>query len=795
MISPRWKKQIRDFTGSRGRSTLMLTAITAGIFAVTVILSTFVILTREMSRNYLDTNPAAATLVVGEVTEELLNAALDFPGVAEAEARRVVIARVVVGDNWLPMRLFVIDDFEQMRLNTFQPVSGAWPPAPGAMLIEQTAERVLEQTTGGSVTVKTPGGAPTKVQITGIVHDATLAPAWQDQTGYGYITRQTLAMLGEAPILDELRILLDGDPANITLIEDKARSLALLLGERGFTVDEIRIPPPLTHPHQTQMMGILFLFLAFAAMAFFLSTILVANIVAALLARQVREIGVMKAVGARTSQIVLLYLSMLFGVGLFSLMIGLPSGLFAAGKFADLIAELLNLVLYSYAVPIWTYVILITSGLLVPVLVALPVIAKASSISVRKAMFDTEATNVSVTQIRGLSLSLNMALRNMFRRRGRLYLSLALLAAGGGMFITALNTNNSWQTFVDRVYTDRSYDAEFILNEPTPKSQIAQAIAKLPDIEQVEMWGYSRTVFAQDGQIDISRTYPDGGHGSFTLLGIPPETTLIDFPLIEGRWLRTGDTEAIVLNQIAKALVADARIGDQITLSLDSHGENEVWELAGVVEEIGSGAAAYVTDRAFDEAAGTDGRAQMIRIATVLDDPIERAALIGVIDTALQQAGIGIKGAVPLTLLRTAMGEHVIVLVATLIMTAILLAIIGLLGLTSTMSMNVLERTREIGVMKVSGATPSVIVKIIVSEGVFIALMSWFLAILLSIPLTLQIGSIVGEMSFKTPLGLNVSWAAVFYWLCLVVVLSAFASLAPAWRAARMPVQKAITHD
>src|SRR5690606_21543647 len=69
----------------------------------------------------------------------------------------------------------------------------------------------------------------------------------------------------------------------------------------------IRVPPPLHHPHQTQMTTILALLLVFSVLVLLMSCFLAASLVQSLMARQVREIGVMKALGASTGQLAGLY--------------------------------------------------------------------------------------------------------------------------------------------------------------------------------------------------------------------------------------------------------------------------------------------------------------------------------------------------------------------------------------------------------------------------------------------------------------------------------------------------------
>ena len=97
------------------------------------------------------------------------------------------------------------------------------------------------------------------------------------------MSRATLASLGEAPLLHELRVAVRDHTLDRGAIEAQAKELARLLNERGYKVREIRVPPPGRHPHQTQMTTILIMMLAFSVMALLLSGILVATSLAAML--------------------------------------------------------------------------------------------------------------------------------------------------------------------------------------------------------------------------------------------------------------------------------------------------------------------------------------------------------------------------------------------------------------------------------------------------------------------------------------------------------------------------------
>src|SRR5471032_824352 len=115
MLSPRWTKLIRDVALTPGRVLLMVLAMAAGVCALATMLSSYTILSRETTRNYLDTNPPSATLQLERIDAPLLAAIRAFPGIAQAQASGTVGVTLAGEGAALPLTIFVVDDFNQLR--------------------------------------------------------------------------------------------------------------------------------------------------------------------------------------------------------------------------------------------------------------------------------------------------------------------------------------------------------------------------------------------------------------------------------------------------------------------------------------------------------------------------------------------------------------------------------------------------------------------------------------------------------------------------------------------------------
>ena len=117
------------------------------------------------------------------------------------------------------------------------------------------------------------------------------------------------------------------------------------------------------------------------------------------------------------------------------------------------------------------------------------------------------------------------------------------------------------------------------------------------------------------------------------------------------------------------------------------------------------------------------------------------------------------------------------------------------MGLAGTMGMNVLERTREIGIMRAIGATDRAVMRMVIVEGLLIGLISWVLGAILSFPITYMLSAIVSLAIFSTPIQVIFTPTGFLIWLAMVVVLSALASVLPARNAARLTIREVLAYE
>ena len=798
-MSPRWTKIVRDARLARGRLLMIIAALAVSIAAVVTMHSAYLVLAREVPRNYNSTNPASAQLEMDrEIGAGVLAQIARQPNIAAAELGATSTARVEVAPGkWLPMRIFVIPDFAKLRINTLGREAGSWPPLPGTLLIERSALALSGSAVGQALTVQFQQGDRHRILLSGVVHDPGLAPAGQEHVLYGYATPETLARFGVKVPLDLLKIVVARGAGDSGAIEQSARALARMLQQQGVQVHEVRIPPPMQHPHQSQMNTVLLMLLIFSLLVLLLGGVLTATIIGGLLTEQVRQIAIMKAIGATRLQLAGLYLALVGALAALALLIALPLGICVGRGLISSVAALLNLRIESMALPWQLYAATVALGLAVPLAAALAPILAATRMTVQAAMQDRNVSRGapgaswplrSLTAIAARDPAFTLALRNLLRRRSRFLLTMLLLSGAGAMFLTSMNLRAAWEHNVAQASADRRFDLELRLEAAEPEQRLMGLIGALASVRRVEPWSLAPAALAGAGNLSISRRYPDGGHGSFTLRAAPAGTTLVARAMLAGRWLGPDDGDAAVINTQAQATVFPGATVDSI-ITLKIAQRTRRFRVVGVVRDILAPGAVYVTPAAFAAATGSQNRVNAVRIA--LSDNTPAPAAAAAIGAALAQAGIGVKSTLTEQSFSAAQGAHIYILVWALGLIAAVMAVVGLLGLASSLGNSVLERTREFGVMRAVGASSGAVVRSVLYEGVLTGCAS----VLVAIPAALLPSAIVGSMLASLSnqyMPLQLSAPAAALWLAIVMLAALMVSYVPAARAAALTIKQTL---
>jgi len=789
-LRPRWRKVLRDAWLHKPRTALVVLAIAVGILGAGSVLDTWSLIRRATRDEFRESHPASATLRTDSVDAALLAQVRARPDIRFAQARRVTLGSVRVADGARTAELFVVDDYSNIRIGKVQPERGTWPPANDDLVLESSSVEFSGLTVGDSVLVQVGDGSPCALAVAGIARDVGLAPGWMEHVVYGFVTRGTLERLGVPSAFNELQIVVRDETMDRDAVRRVAYDVKSMLERGGHRVSDVDVPVPGRHVHAAQIDSLLFTQGAFGLLALLLSGFLVVNLVAAMLAGQVREIGVMKAIGATSWQIGAMYLVLAFGLGVVASALAVPAAAIIGRGYATFTADLLNFSVAGIAIPKSAILLQVAVGIVVPVAAAAFPVARWCGITVSEALRDFGITDRGqsstkwrlLTRLPGVTRPLLLSLRNAFRRRQRMVLTLLTLATGGAVYLGALNLRASVIGSVDLLYSSQRYDMTLRFARAWPAESLEAAIRATTGVTSAEAWAAGRG----------ARWREDGTLGNSFPIAAPPVDTRLFVPnVIAGRWLRATDTNAVVVN--SRVLEDDPDFAPGRDVRLMVAGRRQRWRVVGVVET-GPSASAFV-GREMLARMLNDGRVDRAVVAATDTSAGSRVALVQQLRSDLSSRGFDVQTSQLVQAGRVVMQDHLLMVVGFLGIMSNLMIVVGGLGLAATMSLAVLERTREIGVLRAIGARHGSILSMIQVEALVIALASWVIALPLSVPMSVVLGRAFGRIMIPVPVSFTPGLGGVLRWLAVVVIVSVAASAWPAYRAMRITTARALAYE
>jgi len=793
MPGPRWRKVFRDLWGSKTHTLLVALSIAAGVFAVGMVAGSQAILSHELTASYLAINPASATLYTDPFDDDQIQVVRRMSQVSDAEGLREIVVRVKTGpDQWQNLFLFAIADFKNIRINKIQPFSGEWPPPKHELLVERASLNLTKAKVGDTITVEAPDGKQRDMRIAGLAYDLNEPPTEFTGIAFGYITLDTVEWLGQPRTFNQLNVVVAGDTLDKNHIHDVANQVRDKIEQGGRRVYSVYLPTPGQHPADSVIQPLLLILGVLGLLSLLASGFLIVNTISAMLTQQVRQIGVMKAVGARRTQITVLYLGMIFVFSVLALIIAMPLAEIAAGAMVRYIADLINTDITSYAMPSQVVGLEIAVGLVVPFLATLVPITRGTRITVREALSDyglkaqppKGILDRIIESVPGTSRPLLLSLRNTFRRKGRLALMLATLTLGGAIFIAVLTVRESFLVTLDQAYRFWGYDVEVDLNQTYRTDFLQQEALSVPGVVGAESWAFG----------SVRRVRPDGTESDNLRVNAPPAQTQVIRPVvIQGRWLLPGDENAVVVNTDLLKNEPDIKVGDDLDLKIGT--DETHWRVVGIIRSSLSGQRIFANYPYASQMFHSVGRSGGVLVVTDQHDSASTSQIAKTLETHFKNDGLRVAYIETTPAMRARAEFEVSILVVFLLIMAVLLAIVGALGLMGTMSLNVIERTREIGVLRAIGASDVAVLSIVISEGVLIAVLSWILGAILAVPLSKFLCDMVGNAFVNNPLDYTFSISGALLWLVLVVLLAALASFLPARRASNLTVREVLAYE
>jgi putative ABC transport system permease protein len=795
-LKPRWRKVLADLWDSKSRTLLVVASIAVGVFAVGAIATAFVIMSEDIDLSFISANPANIIVVTDEFDDGFVRTIERVPGVAEAAGRTMVSVRVSDdGQSWQSLDLVGVEDFDHITIADLLVLDGKAEPELMEFLVSYNELSDSGLTVGETVRIRLPDDSVREMTVAGVVSDQAMAG---DFAAFprAFVTMDTVDELGLPDQFNRLYATVSDNRGDSDAIKVVSAAVEEKIEKSGRSVYNTTVVETDKHPMTSTILALLGVLGALGFLIMLLSSSLIFNTLNALLTQHMRQIGVMKLVGAQSMQISGMYIILIIIYGSIALAISVPLGMLAGYGLSAFIANFMSAELQGFRVVPLAIVLQVIVALVVPLAAGFFPVNRGSKIKIRRAISDDGPGNAGQTSTlfdragaitSRVSRPLVLSVRNTFRRKGRLALTLFTLTMAGAIFIAVFNVRSSLEAFMDQMAMHFMADITVNFDQPYRNSKVEQALMEVPGIQHVEGW--QRAWAEIRGPNDEALT-------DLIIFAPPVGSALIEPDLVAGRWLEPGDRNGLVVADSLLTDYPDLQPGDTLRISV-ADGRAEEWTVLGIfrfTDMIG----AQLTYTDYDSLAdvlnlpGQTSSFRMVAGARTLE---AQKALSGVVDAHMRDLGYKVSDVEAGLVTRQDNSQAINILVIFLLMMALLTAFVGSIGLAGTMGMNVLERTREIGVMRAIGAVDLDIIKSVVVEGALIGLISWAFAVVLSFPISYGLLYIVGNAMIQAVMPMALTPWGIIIWLGVVLALAVVASMVPARSAARLTIREVLAYE
>jgi putative ABC transport system permease protein len=626
-------------------------------------------------------------------------------------------------------------DLASAPVNTVPLLSGRLP-GPGQVLADAANGRAADFAVpdGGAIHVRAASGRLVTLRVSGTGMNLAATPgANGSSTPVFYTTLATLESLRGVHGVSYLGFrLTDDSPAEQTRVINEVR--AYLIAQTGS--DPITALPATRAagqwPGKSAFGHIMALLYIITILAFLSALFLIAATMNALIAEQAVQIAILKTLGARRRQIGGIILRTAALLGAAAAVAGTIIGIGLAYLLAQYFAEKFIDVSFGFGVATGVVVASLLLGPALAVAASLPALRRALRRPVAEVLADQGSGGygagrldrlVARGELPGVTGSVRMGVRNALRQKRRSAAAIAQVAVAAGLAIAFLALGQSITTLISQTIGELRFSFAVGM-APTsgarPFGGQAVAIAA----------GTPGVTGAQP--VETSSALYNGQAYAAWGLGRSP---LYSYRLSAGRWFSAADDAAgarpaitpVVLGP-AVARATGAKVGQVLTLTMAA-GPTRVRVIGLDTGETNSGNTIYFPQPVLERLDGGPGTADSIWVSTASSAhaAVDRATSAAAARLAAAGYAVGTTEIYVAEAQITASEKSILAIVEIL---GLLVVAIMLMGLVSALSMGVIERTREVGILRCLGARARQVRRVFSAEAVVLAVTGWAFGVL-----------------------------------------------------------------
>ena len=785
------KKAFRDLFSNRSRILTVFIAMILGTTVFATVTFTREVINRELDAEFNAMVPASATIIVDQVDEPLVQMLEEYQGISGYEIGAAYEIQMIRPDGIKKtVKLFSAPDYTKREINIITSVEGSFAPNAGEVLLEGDALGVADAALGGQITLCMPDGTTKEYTVTGLVNDLSQHPPSIHDEVYVYVSPETLAEIGLE--MNQIDFLLSNNPYDRAHILDSTQSLIHQLEESGYQVNKVLVSnTPGVSMHREEYRGALFILQVFSVVGFLFGCMIMSSSFITILAGQVKQIGILKSIGAKKKGVIRAYLCAAAVLNACNIIISLPLSYFFMRGLSSFFLSIGNMKLHNFSLPTAMLIIVCIMCVVIPLLLALIPIRKGLSITVKEALVSlgirvsrAKKDIITASLENKVSRPVLFSIRNAMANRRRFATNVAMLTLGGLMFVGVMASIISINLALSKSINAQQNDYQIVAGRYIEDEVLANAVIGHENVADYEIWGMT------SGQV----TYGDGNTGnSFMFAAVPDNTAMYQPNLMEGRWLKPSETSGIVVS--FEFLVQEPGFQLGSIISFQFAGIRQDFEIVGIVYEIGD-SNIYMSKACYEQLVPEQARRSSIHIITQRTGG-RRSERYARIYSDVSENGIAILHASTKSDKQEMLSAHFATTLTSYMVVAILAVIVAGFGLSTTMKVQVQERTREIGIIKSMGANRKQIFSIITAESIYTCLFSFVICLLLGFPVGALAIQIIGVHILEIPLAISplIIFAALVVWLVATLIVGRNASKKAAKNAADLTTKDALAFE